>query len=197
MPIVSNCVILIALVANGLSLVYLWSSWTKFLIMANLVLGVISLILMWIVQCSDPGIQSRTKGKEVEANNPEFNINDSQLSMNIQEKGIFDPENYNQKAAEIYDETPFYFYRYCTTCDILRKPKASHCATCNNCVVGYDHHCTLLNNCIGKRNIRAFNSLLVCVWTFALITSVVAVLIILKEPVLDQLEQKEKIIFEL
>ena len=83
MPIVSNCVILIALVANGLSLVYLWSSWAKFLTMANLVLGVMSLVLMWVVQCSDPGIQSRTKGKEVEVNNPEFNINDSQLSMNI------------------------------------------------------------------------------------------------------------------
>ena len=65
---------------------------------------------MWVVQCSDPGIQSRTKGKDAEVNNPEFNINDSQLSMNNHEKGIYDPENYNQKAAEIYDETPFYFY---------------------------------------------------------------------------------------
>ena len=63
--------------------------------MINLVLGVISLVLMWVVQCSDPGIQSRTKGKEAEVNNPEFNFNDSQLSMNKQEKGIFDPENYN------------------------------------------------------------------------------------------------------
>ena len=50
---------------------------------------------MWVVQCSDPGIQSRIKGKAAEVNNPEFNINDSQLSMNKQEKGIFDPENYN------------------------------------------------------------------------------------------------------
>ena len=104
--------------ANGLSLIYLWSSWTKFLTLGNIALGITSLILMWVVQCSDPGIQSRTKSKEVDINNPEFDINDSHLSLNSQEKQIYNPENYDQKAAEIYEETPFYFYRYCTTCDI-------------------------------------------------------------------------------
>ena len=58
-------------------------------------------------------------------------------------------------------------------------------------MVGYDHHCTLLNNCIGKRNLRAFNLLLVSVWTFALVTVAVAVMVILKKPVLEKLELEE------
>lgn len=46
--------------------------------------------------------------------------------------------------------------RECTTCKILRPPRASHCSSCNNCVEVFDHHCPFVNNCVGKRNYRYF-----------------------------------------
>ena len=191
MPIIANIFMFVALASNAASLAYLWPDW-KPLTIANLALGVISLILMWVVQFSDPGIQSPTKHREADVNeNPGFDVNDTMLSFNAHEKAIWTGEEPDALAARVYEETPFYFYRYCTTCDIQRKPKASHCGTCNNCVVGYDHHCTLLNNCIGKRNLRAFNVLLVCVWTFALVTAAIAVMVILHKPVLEKLELEE------
>jgi hypothetical protein len=66
----------------------------------------------------------------------------------------------------IFEQTHLYKERPCNTCNITRKPRASHCKVCNNCVKGYDHHCTLLNNCIGARNLRAFNLLLISAWIF-------------------------------
>ena len=107
--------------------------------------------------------------------------------MNDYEKRVFGPEKFDEQAAQIYEETAFYYYRHCDTCKIQRKPKASHCATCNNCVVGFDHHCTLLNNCIGRRNLRAFNSLLVSVWLYAFLLAVMGLLVILKKPLIDKI----------
>ena len=92
MPIIANTVIFLALAANGASLAYLWPDW-KPLTIGNLALGVVSLILMWVVQFSDPGIQSTAKNREAEVHeNPGFDVNDTQLSMNPYEKGIWNPE---------------------------------------------------------------------------------------------------------
>lgn len=108
---------------------------------------------------------------------------------------IFDPDNFNIEQANIYQETPLYTYRECTTCKIERKPKASHCATCNNCVVGYDHHCTLLNNCVGKRTLRAFNLLLINTWVFVLLSGMIGMISLLQKPIIEKLQEEGKIGF--
>ena len=63
---------------------------------------------------------------------------------------------------------------------------------CNNCVVGFDHHCTLLNNCIGKRNLRAFNALLLSSWIFFAASGAIGMISLLDEPVIAKLKKDEE-----
>eukprot|EP00756_Hemistasia_phaeocysticola_P053209 Hpha_TRINITY_DN2864_c0_g1::TRINITY_DN2864_c0_g1_i1::g.171411::m.171411/K16675/ZDHHC9_14_18; palmitoyltransferase ZDHHC9/14/18 len=52
--------------------------------------------------------------------------------------------------------TSYALRRWCTTCRLLRPPRASHCSTCDNCVDGFDHHCRVIGACIGRRNFGLF-----------------------------------------
>ena len=55
MPLLANVLILLSIAVNGLSLVYLGTRWLP-LTGVGLAVGLASLLLMWTVQCSDPGI---------------------------------------------------------------------------------------------------------------------------------------------
>ena len=56
MPKIANVAMILAMGMNGFCLVHLWLDWAAWLTIANLALGALTLVLMWTVQCSDPGI---------------------------------------------------------------------------------------------------------------------------------------------
>lgn len=50
--------------------------------------------------------------------------------------------------------------RVCSTCNIVRPPRAKHCRYCHHCVEVFDHHCPWVGVCIGKGNYPFFVLLL-------------------------------------
>lgn len=59
-------------------------------------------------------------------------------------------------------------YKWCSTCNIVRPPRASHCPDCDNCVLRFDHHCPFINNCVGQRNYLFFVSFVTSVCCLAI-----------------------------
>ena len=58
MPKIANFVLMMTIGMNLYVLFHLWPQW-YYLTITNTSIGIITLVLMWMVQCSDPGIQSR------------------------------------------------------------------------------------------------------------------------------------------
>lgn len=102
MPTIANLVLMIAIGMNFYVLIHLWPQW-YYLTILNCSIGLITLLLVWTVQCSDPGIQSRLVNEQTpilqQKQQEGFNLNDSLISLNDYEKLIFDPENYIEAQA--------------------------------------------------------------------------------------------------
>lgn len=63
---------------------------------------------------------------------------------------------------------------YCSTCKLLRPPRAFHCSDCDVCVAMHDHHCPWVGTCIGHRNARYFISFLFACSLQGLVTALIA-----------------------
>ena len=200
-PIVAN---LLHLVVVGLNLalamfVVQKQNWF-WLAYVNFGIGILVFMLMWCVQCSDPGVINRDQDKSklpllTEEDVPNWDadseemldLEDENLSLNSYEMQMLNDTDedpvYDRK--KIFRKCRFYKYRRCETCNIQRLPKANHCSVCNNCVKGFDHHCTLLNNCVGKRNLRTFLLLLMTATLFYLLTGIIGVVAVIYLPIKD------------
>ena len=121
-------------------------------------LGCITVLSQLCVQYSDPGIlTNRNPG----ADSDDFRA--QCLDLEEDEREVFDSD-------PIYQNSMYYKFRNCSTCQLARTPKASHCDRCGHCVQGWDHHCVALNNCVGVRNIRSFVIFLIVSFIFASFT---------------------------
>jgi len=71
-------------------------------------------------------------------------------------------------------------YRYCSTCNIFRPPRSKHCNSCNVCVSKFDHHCPWVGNCIGERNHRFFFIFLISISGMTIVTTICAVQVLIE-----------------
>jgi palmitoyltransferase ZDHHC9/14/18 len=82
--------------------------------------------------------ESKSNKEEKEKDNQETII-----ETNAELYGIDQPKDLSTKFSKDFSkEIPglpsIYTSRKCTTCNIIKPPKASHCGVCDNCVLNFD-----------------------------------------------------------
>lgn len=112
---------------------------------------------------SDPGIIPR---REVIVATGSAKRLEQQLGYNP--LGGNDESDELSARASLSSEQKRLGYKWCSTCKIIRPPRASHCPDCDNCVLRFDHHCPFVNNCVGQRNYLFFVSFVTSVCCLAL-----------------------------
>lgn len=128
--------------------------------MSAAVLGAVTIILLWISGLTDPGILPPISCP-VKAPIPT-----RQKKINLE----YEPVQIGGPLG----------FRYCSTCNIFRPPRAKHCNSCNVCVSKFDHHCPWVGNCIGSRNHRYFFGFLISVTILAILVTFTCVRIFLE-----------------
>eukprot|EP01013_Petalomonas_cantuscygni_P033314 TRINITY_DN60207_c0_g1_i1.p1 TRINITY_DN60207_c0_g1~~TRINITY_DN60207_c0_g1_i1.p1 ORF type:complete len:368 (-),score=42.84 TRINITY_DN60207_c0_g1_i1:83-1033(-) len=79
-------------------------------------------------------------------------------------------------------------YRWCSSCDAPKPPRAHHCHICGYCVLKMDHHCPWICGCVGHFNHRYFQLFLTYLFIGCLFVAGQAALFfagILRSPVVD------------
>ncbi len=128
--------------------------------------------LVWKCACTEPGVvPAIPSSRSHEIRN-----------QSVQKDGIH--VEYKSEAERTYhgDKNDYHFaedrFKYamivdpnkeaynlslCSTCMIVRPPRAFHCSTCGVCIEQQDHHCPWMGTCVGKRNLKYFLAFLF--WT--------------------------------
>ena len=149
---------------------YVWNEISPAIVLVIVGLCITVPALFIVSSFMDPGIIPR---KEIQVL---FGIQDEirrEFGIPLQpiqtsEKVYLDTDSHTLKLVNPVDDqiylTPELIdkgYKFCSTCRIIRPPRASHCSVCDNCVLRFDHHCPFINNCVGHRNHLVFASFII------------------------------------
>jgi len=146
------------------ALPYLWNEVHPALPLFTIFLFFFSVSCLCLSCCSDPGIIPR---REVILATGSRERLKSHLGYDVLGECV----DGNLSTASVPHDLQARGYRWCTTCKIVRPPRASHCPDCDNCVLRFDHHCPFVNNCVGQRNyvfFIGFTSSVCCLAIFVL-----------------------------
>lgn len=102
------------------------------------------------------GPGSPLRGSAHAADSPEYKLSDSQL-LDQERDGGAESDRAEAGAPAVQEVR-----QLCSTCNILRPPRASHCSLCDCCMEQLDHHCPFVGNCVAKRNYTSFLGFLWC-----------------------------------
>jgi palmitoyltransferase ZDHHC9/14/18 len=135
-------------------------------IFTTTILSIMTVTLLWVCALTDPGILPPISCP-VKIPVPTL-LHKASSSKNDQGGGVNSNDSRSTQSVQIGGPLG---YRYCSTCNIFRPPRAKHCNSCNVCVSKFDHHCPWMGNCIGSRNHRYFFGFLVSVTSLTVIVT--------------------------
>jgi len=175
-----------------------WTTHSATTISAS-VFGILTIVLLWICALTDPGIlppiSCPVKAPIPSRHKPYSGINSNGGTSSGSRSSISkssSPEAEVEYETEIVQIGGPLGFRYCSTCNIFRPPRAKHCNSCNVCVSKFDHHCPWVGNCIGNRNHRYFFGFLICVTLLTVIVTFTCIRIFMQTfHDLDKGEQAE------
>lgn len=135
---------------------FYWELIHPILLILSIVLFVLTYFFMVLCSFTDPGIIPRKRVYDISGviMPPLYKKETILETLRNKFVNVYNDEerNYIYVTSETCHD--IYIFKFCTTCQLFRPPKASHCKYCDNCIEVFDHHCPYLWNCIGKRNYK-------------------------------------------
>mmetsp|Transcript_45962 Transcript_45962/g.142314 ORF Transcript_45962/g.142314 Transcript_45962/m.142314 type:complete len:353 (+) Transcript_45962:187-1245(+) len=124
----------------------------------------VSMLLLLLTACTDPGILPR-RGLQacVEGLEEEVERVTGARSIAIDILANFPLDAMEAPHGLLTEQEINQGFKWCRTCKVIRPPRASHCPDCDNCVLMQDHHCPFVHNCVGQRNYAFFSGFLTSV----------------------------------
>mmetsp|Transcript_18236 Transcript_18236/g.49524 ORF Transcript_18236/g.49524 Transcript_18236/m.49524 type:complete len:529 (-) Transcript_18236:74-1660(-) len=146
------CILVPSILYFTLALPYYWTKVHFLLPLAVVFFFVLTVGCLLLACCTDPGIIPR---REVILATGIAERLQEELGYNVLGEPASSMPADGAKMA-VPAELRNRGFRWCSTCRIVRPPRASHCPDCDNCVMRFDHHCPFVNNCVGQRNYLFF-----------------------------------------